>query len=85
MSDLAAAAGVSKMTVSLALRGHQKISPATRKRIQELAEKMGYRPNPLVQTLMANLRSTRPARYHSTIAWVTAFPTRDGWWPALGA
>ncbi len=79
MSDLAAAAGVSKMTVSLALRGHQKISPATRKRIQDLAAKMGYRPNPLVQTLMANLRSTRPARYHSTIAWVTAFPTRDGW------
>lgn len=79
MTDLAEAAGVSKMTVSLALRGHQKISAATRKRITDLAEKMGYRPNPLVQTLMANLRSTRPAKYHSTIAWVTAFPTRDGW------
>lgn len=79
MSDLAKAAGVSKMTVSLALRGHAKISAATRDRIRALAEKMGYRPNPLVQTLMANLRSTRPANYHSTIAWVTAFPTRDGW------
>lgn len=79
MSDLAKAAGVSKMTVSLALRGHEKISAATRDRIRALAEKMGYRPNPLVQTLMANLRSTRPANYHSTIAWVTAFPTRDGW------
>jgi LacI family transcriptional regulator len=79
MSDLAKAAGVSKMTVSLALRGHEKISAATRERIRALAEKMGYRPNPLVQTLMANLRSTRPANYHSTIAWITAFPTRDGW------
>lgn len=79
MSELAKAAGVSKMTVSLALRGHAKISPATRDRIRALAEKMGYRPNPLVQTLMANLRSTRPAQYHSTIAWITAFPTRDGW------
>ncbi|MDF3055826.1 MAG: transcriptional regulator [Rariglobus sp.] len=79
MSDLAKAAGVSKMTVSLALRGHQKISAETRERIRLLAEKMGYRPNPLVQTLMANLRSTRPAQYHSTIAWVTAFPTREGW------
>jgi LacI family transcriptional regulator len=28
---------------------------------------------------MANLRSTRPTNYHSTIAWITAFPTRDGW------
>jgi LacI family transcriptional regulator len=79
MRELAEIAGVSKMTVSLALRGHSKISPATRDRIRALAEKMGYRPNPLVQTLMANLRSTRPANYHSTIAWVTAFPTRDGW------
>lgn len=79
MSELAKAAGVSKMTVSLALRGHEKISPSTRERIRELAEKLGYRPNPLVQTLMANLRSTRPAQYHSTIAWVTAFPTKDGW------
>jgi LacI family transcriptional regulator len=79
MSDLAKAAGVSKMTVSLALRGHEKISVATRERVCALAQKMGYRPNPLVQTLMANLRSTRPARYHSTIAWITAFPTKDGW------
>ena len=79
MSELAKVAGVSKMTVSLALRGHSKISAATRDRIRALAEKMGYRPNPLVQTLMANLRSTRPANYHSTIAWITAFPTRDGW------
>ncbi len=79
MGELAKVAGVSKMTVSLALRGHSKISAATRDRIRALAEKMGYRPNPLVQTLMANLRSTRPANYHSTIAWITAFPERDGW------
>lgn len=79
MGELAKAAGVSKMTVSLALRGNEKISPATRDRIRLLADKMGYRPNPLVQTLMANLRSTRPVRYHSTIAWITAFPGRDAW------
>lgn len=79
MEALAKVAGVSKMTVSLALRDHPKISAATRERIRALAAKMGYRPNPLVQTLMASLRSTRPAQYHSTIAWITAFPTRDGW------
>lgn len=79
MEELAQAAGVSKMTVSLALRDNAKISAATRERVQALASKMGYRPNPLVQALMANLRSTRPPRYHSTIAWITAFPTRDGW------
>ncbi|MFH1499766.1 MAG: LacI family DNA-binding transcriptional regulator [Verrucomicrobiota bacterium] len=79
MEQLANVAGVSKMTVSLALRGHPKISVATRERIRALAEEMGYRPNPLVQTLMANLRTTHPTSYHSTIAWVTTFPTHDGW------
>lgn len=79
MEALAQAAGVSKMTVSLALRDHPKISAATRERVRELAEKLGYRPNPLVQTLMANLRSSRPAQYHSTIAWITAHSSRDGW------
>jgi LacI family transcriptional regulator len=79
MEALAKVAGVSKMTVSLALRDHPKISAATRERIRALAAKLGYRPNPLVQTLMASLRSTRPAQYHATIAWITAFPTRDGW------
>lgn len=79
MEQLATVAGVSKMTVSLALRGHPKISVATRERIRALAEEMGYRPNPLVQTLMANLRTTHPTNYHSTIAWVTTFPTHDGW------
>jgi LacI family transcriptional regulator len=79
MRHLADTAGVSKMTVSLALRGHHKISEATRLRIRNLADEMGYRPNPFVQTLMANLRVSRPANYHSTIAWITAFPTCEGW------
>jgi LacI family transcriptional regulator len=50
--EIAAAAGVSAMTVSLALRGSREVSAATRKRIRALAESMGYRPNPMVSALM---------------------------------
>ncbi|WP_081722006.1 LacI family DNA-binding transcriptional regulator [Geminisphaera colitermitum] len=58
MEAVARAAGVHRTTVSMALRGHPKLPEATRVRIRELAERMGYRPNPLVQALM----STRAAR-----------------------
>jgi DNA-binding LacI/PurR family transcriptional regulator len=34
-----------KSTVSLALRGSERIAPETRRRVAEMAERMGYRPN----------------------------------------
>ena len=59
MADVAKAAGVSKNTVSLALRGSPRVSEETRKRIAGLATSMGYRLNPTVAHLMAQLRQTR--------------------------
>ncbi|MBT64092.1 MAG: hypothetical protein CML13_12860 [Puniceicoccaceae bacterium] len=79
MAQIAAEAGVSKMSVSLALRGSSRVSEATRKRILEIVDRLNYRPNPMVQTLMANLRATRPIEMHSVIAWITAFETENGW------
>lgn len=57
--ELADLAGVSKATVSLALRNHPKVSRATRERINALAEKHGYRPNPLVTAQMAHIKSAK--------------------------
>ena len=79
MAQIAEIAGVSKMSVSLALRGSPKVSESTRKRILKIAEEMHYRPNPMVQALMANLRTTGRITMHSAIAWVTCFDTEDGW------
>lgn len=76
--DLARLAGVSKMTVSRALRGERGISAATRERIQALANKMGYRPDPAVSELMGRLRKSRLAGLE-TLAWLTTYPTIGGW------
>lgn len=51
IKDVAAAAGVSVASVSLALRGQGRISPATRARIEETARRLGYRPSAAAQSL----------------------------------
>jgi DNA-binding LacI/PurR family transcriptional regulator len=50
--DVARAAGVSKSLVSLALRGDPGVSEATRSRIAEIAEQLGYRSNRLARSLV---------------------------------
>lgn len=70
MRSLAAAAGVSPMTVSLALREDRSIPPATRERIQRLARQQGYRPDPLLSHLMQHLRSGRTARFTGNLAFI---------------
>jgi LacI family transcriptional regulator len=57
MLDVARAAGVSKNTVSLALRNDRQIPPGTRHKISEIACRLGYRKNPTVAHLMAQLRA----------------------------
>ncbi|MDX2111446.1 MAG: LacI family DNA-binding transcriptional regulator [Verrucomicrobiota bacterium] len=49
--DIALAAGVSKATVSLALRGHPKIPELTRKKILETATRLGYVADPWMRSL----------------------------------
>ena len=51
--EIAKAAGVSPMTVSRALNGAPAKRTASRQRIRELAESMGWKPNPLVSALMS--------------------------------
>src|SRR6185503_2267077 len=70
LQDIARRAGVSKMTVSLALRGHPHAAAATRDRLRRIANEMGYRPNPLIVANMALLRAGRRSSYAGTIAFV---------------
>lgn len=66
--------GVAKSTVSLALRGHPRISAQQRDRIRSIATEMGYRTNALVARLMHELRSERKQRYIGTLAFINASP-----------
>ncbi|MFT4176744.1 MAG: LacI family DNA-binding transcriptional regulator [Luteolibacter sp.] len=72
MLDVAKEAGVSKNTVSLALRNDPQIPIATRRRIGEIAKKMGYTRNPTVGHLMAQLRSGVSTGHQATLALVNA-------------
>ena len=51
--------GVSNATVSMALRNSPAISPKTCKRVQDLAKKLNYRGNILVNALMTQVRHGR--------------------------
>jgi LacI family transcriptional regulator len=51
IKDLARASGVSVCTINKALNGKPWVSAATRLRVLELADRMGYQPNRLAQAL----------------------------------
>lgn len=72
--EIAQRAGVSVFSVSCALRNVEGVSEKTRKRIQEIAEEMGYRPNPMVSALMQLQRSRRRASVKSIIAHLECHP-----------
>lgn len=47
--DVAAAAGVSKSTVSNVVRGAEEVSEATRARVQEVIARLNYKPNAIAR------------------------------------
>lgn len=80
LQDVADKLGIHRTTVSLALRDYPRLALATRRKVQETARKMGYRPNPLVTALMRSRRSGKSVK-HVVLAYVTCHPTRYGWRP----
>lgn len=72
MKDVAKVAGVGKSTVSLALRNDPRLRPETRQRIQQVAADLGYRQNPTVAHLMAQLRAGRAAAFQGVLAILNA-------------
>ena len=78
--QLAELAGVSRTTVSLALRNHPSISLPTRERIRVLADTHGYVLDPLYARLMGQLRVRRADRPTEKLAFLTSWPERDEWY-----
>ena len=74
MRDVARLARVALSTVSRALRDDPAIPLKRRMEIKRMAEEIGYHPNPLVSTLMAQVHRGRRAGDPDQIAWIDLWP-----------
>jgi LacI family transcriptional regulator len=70
LRDVAQVVGVSHVTVSLALRNDPRISAGRRREISAAAERLGYRPDPMLSSLSAYRQAKLPVTIRSTIAWL---------------
>lgn len=77
--QLAVLCGVSRTTISLALRNHPRIPEPTRRKIQAMAAAKGYRQDPVVSSLMNKLRTSRVRRTAEKIAFLTTWQPFEGW------
>jgi DNA-binding LacI/PurR family transcriptional regulator len=75
LRSLAADLGLSRTTVSEALRGSSRVNAETAQRVRAAAERVGYRPNPLAGAVMAEIRRSRTALIRGTLAIVNVEET----------
>ncbi len=79
LQTIADAVGVTKMTVSLALRDHPRITVATRNRIKREAAAQGYKPNPEVARFLSAIRKAKPGGNGLPLACITTGPAPELW------
>ncbi len=68
LRSLARSLGLSRTTVSDALRGSPRVDPDTAARVRKAAREAGYRRNPLAGALMSELRRSRGSAFRGVIA-----------------
>ncbi|MDP3072581.1 MAG: LacI family DNA-binding transcriptional regulator [Opitutaceae bacterium] len=73
MQAIAHAAGVHQTTVSLALRNNPRLPEKTRVRIQKIADRLGYRPDPMLAALSHYRFGRREAKAPATLAFLLNF------------
>lgn len=78
--DLAKKLGLSHSTVAMCLRNDPRVAAKTRERVLKCARENGYRPNPLVGALMAQVRGKRRQKdTGEVVAFLTASESADAW------
>lgn len=75
---IAKLAGVSRMSVSKALRHHPGVSKATRARIERIARQLHYAPDARLATWMSHVRSTKK-RESVVLAWLNTSDSESCW------
>lgn len=86
LQDIADRARVSRMAVSLALRDDPRISEKTRSRIREIANDLGYQPDPALQALNAYRKTKVAPRFFGCMAFLNGFeaPVKERTWMYYG-
>ncbi|MFH1499654.1 MAG: LacI family DNA-binding transcriptional regulator [Verrucomicrobiota bacterium] len=77
LARVAREAGVAKSTASLALRGGRRVSAETVARVRAAAERLGYRADPRVGSLMVRIRMSRELHDRERLAFVWVGASKD--------
>src|SRR5215217_2072631 len=74
LREIARQLGVSHVTVSLALRDSPQISAAMREKVKQLAEELGYRPDPMLSALSSYRLGKVEPSFRAVIGWINSWP-----------
>lgn len=77
LRHIAAEAKTTTATVSMALRDSPEISQTRKNEIRQIAERLGYRRNPYVSTLMKHVRQGKIPTEKATVAIVIGHPRQQ--------
>jgi LacI family transcriptional regulator len=75
LQQIADLLGVSKMTVSRALREGTSVAPELRTKIRETAARLSYRPDMRISRLMSEVRKSQQSTYRETLAFIWTHQT----------
>lgn len=78
MRDIAEKLGMHHTTVSLALRNSALLREATKASIREAAEKLGYRPDPMLSALNVYRQSKHATAFQAVIGWIDNWQGETG-------
>lgn len=77
LRDIARELGVSHAAVSMALRDSPRISAPLKEKIRAFAERVGYRPDPMLAALASYRQSKSNPSIQAALAWINAWPDPD--------
>lgn len=75
--DIAEAVGLHFTTVAEALRGSPRIKESTRERITQVAQTMGYRPDPALAALSSYRSSKVRNSFQGVLAWINGVQSNE--------
>ncbi|HXI85002.1 MAG TPA: LacI family DNA-binding transcriptional regulator [Verrucomicrobiae bacterium] len=79
LREIAERTGISRMAVSLALRGKFGVSDATRKKVLKVAKELGYEPDPEVAKLLSHIRANKSVDTKACLALLTSGASPEDW------